>query len=149
MGFLNAISRTAESPLVAKVRPSEFPSSGQFGTGVGISFPPSRHPLISIIGHITWISETLGEATKLAPAGLDISVRIYVTGDSTTQQPDHVSITESNKEIYEKEEKSSLPSLFEDPAIEIAGVSRPNLKHVLEKEADLTVGRMGVTGSCD
>jgi hypothetical protein len=71
-----------------------------------------------------------------------------VTGESTTQQSDDVSITESGKGIHETEVKSGSPSLFEDPAIQITSGSRPNLKCILQKEAGLTVGGMGVTGLC-
>lgn len=96
-----------------------------------------------MIGHIAWISETLGETTKLAPAGLDISIRIYLTGDSesTTWQSDDVSVAQSGKEV-----KSGPQSLFEDPAVQIISGSRPNLKSILHTEADLTVGGMGITG---
>ena len=141
-------NQIAEKPLVARATPGGLFSSGQSGTGVRVPFPSSKRPLIGIIDHIDWISETLGAATKFAPAGLEISIRIYVTGDSTTQQSDSVSAAESGKGIRETEEKTSPPSLFEDPAIQITRGSRPNLKSILQKEADSTVGGMGVTGLC-
>ncbi|KAF9788128.1 ferric reductase NAD binding domain-containing protein [Thelephora terrestris] len=94
--------------------------------------------------HIAWISETLGAATKLAPAGLDVSVRIFITGEDVPQQSDDVSV-KSGKETYGTEGKSPPPSLFEDPAVQITSGSRANLKYILQKEADLTCGRMGVT----
>ncbi|KAF9653624.1 hypothetical protein BDM02DRAFT_3086890 [Thelephora ganbajun] len=94
--------------------------------------------------HILWISETLGAATKLAPQGLAISIQIYLTGDSAFQQWDDVSI-KSGKENDETQEKSRSPSLLEDPAVQITRGSRPNLKQMLQEEADFTEGRMGVT----
>lgn len=87
-------------------------------------------------------------ATKLTPAGLEISIRIYVTGDSTTQPWGDVSIAESGKEIHETELKIAPPSLFEDPTVQITSGCRPNLKYILQTEADMTAGRMGVTGLC-
>jgi len=84
----------------------------------------------------------------LAPAGLDISIRIYLTGNSTFQPWDDVSV-KSGKEGGEPQEKSRTPSLFEDPAVQVTSGARPNLKQMLQEEADLTNGRMGVTGlSC-
>lgn len=131
---------------MGRVSPGGLLLFGQSGTGVGISFPPSRRPLIRITGHIAWISETLKAATKLAPAGLDISIRVYVTGNSTTLRLDDASIAESCKGVHETEEKSSSLSLFEDPAVQITNGSRASLKSILQKETDLTVGGMGVTG---
>ena len=63
-------------------------------------------------------------------------------------QLDNVSITESGEEILETEEKSTPRSLFEDPTFQITTGSRPNLKYILQTEADLAVRKMGVTGLC-
>ena len=134
-------------PLLAKTTPSGLFSSGQFGTEVRVAFLLLGFLLIGIIGHISWISETLGAAIKLAPTGLEVSIRIFVTGDSVPQQSDDVSV-KSGKETPEAEWESPPPSLFEDPAVLITSGSRANLKYILQKEADLTHGRMGVTGLC-
>jgi hypothetical protein len=131
--------------LQAIVTPSALFLSGQSGTEVRHSFSLLRCPLINTTGHIAWISETLGAATKLAPAGLDVSVRIFITGEDVPQQSDDASV-KSGKETYGTEGKSPPPSLFEDPAVQITSGSRANLKYILQKEADLTCGRMGVTG---
>lgn len=141
-------NRAAGTLLVARITQNGLPLSGQSETLVRILVSQLRHLLINIIGDIAWVSETLGTVTKLTPAGLDISIQIYITGDSTTRQSDDVSIAESGKESYETGEKSRFLSLFEDPMVQITSGSRPNLKYILQKEAELTVGRMGVTGLC-
>jgi len=129
-----------------RVTPSESLSSGQFETDVRVLLSLLRRPLISVTDHISWVSETLGAATKLAPAGLELSIRIYVTREPAPQQLDNVSV-KSGKEIQEAEE-GRPPSLFEDPAVQVTSGSRPNLEYILQKEADSTHGRMGVTGMC-
>ena len=141
--------QTIETPLAARATPSELFSSGQSETVVRTRFHHLNTLSYRMIGHIAWISETLGATTKLAPAGLEISIQIYLTGDSesVTWQSDDVSAAESGKGICESEVKSGLQSLFEDPAVQIISGSRPNLKYILQTEADLTVGGMGVTGS--
>ena len=80
-------------------------------------------------------------ATTLAPHGLEIFIRIYLTGDTAFQEWDNVSVSD------ETHEKSHVPSLLEDPAVQITRGSRPNLEQILQQEADLTDGRMVVTGS--
>ena len=74
-----------------------------------------------------------------------ISVRIYLTGGTVTEQWDGVSVG-SCKGGSELQAGSSTTSLLEDPAVQITRGSRPNLKHIIEGEADLTDGRMSVTG---
>jgi len=141
---------TAGKSLLARVTPNGLLSSGRSETQVRNPSSSQGHPLISIIEHILWISESLEAATRLAPQGLRISIRIYVTGDSAFQQwDDSVSIKsgkEIGKEISEPQEKSCIPSFLEDPAVQVTTGSRPNLKQMLQEEADLTNGRMGVTG---
>jgi len=95
--------------------------------------------------HVLWISETLVAATKLAPRGLTISIRIYLTAESAFQQWDDSVSVKSGKGGSEPREKSSTPSLLEDPAVQITSGSRPNLNRILREEADSTNGRMGVT----
>jgi len=81
----------------------------------------------------------------LAPAGLDISIRIYLTGNSAFRQWEDVSV-KSGKGDDEPREKSRTPPLLEDPAVQVTSGARPNLKQMLQEEADITNGRMGVTG---
>ena len=85
-------------------------------------------------------------ATTLAPHGLEIFIRIYLTGDTAFQEWDNVSV-KSGKESDETHVKSHVPSLLEDPAVQITRGSRPNLKQILQQEANFTDGRMVVTGS--
>jgi ferric-chelate reductase len=105
----------------------------------------SNLSLICVIDHISWISEALGSATKMAPTGLEISIQIYVTGGIVSQQLDNASI-KSEKGIHETEEEGCLPSLFEDPTVQITTGSRPSLKYILQNEAGFTARRMGVVG---
>jgi hypothetical protein len=74
-----------------------------------------------------------------------VSIRIYLTGDSASQQWDNVSV-KSCKEGSEPQVESPTPSLLEDPAVQVTRGSRPNLKQILQEEAELTDWRMGVTG---
>jgi hypothetical protein len=83
----------------------------------------------------------------MAPAGLEISIQIYVTGGTVSQQLDNASI-KSEKEIHETEEDGCLLSLFEDPTVQITTGSRPSIKYILQNEAGVTARRMGVTGLC-
>jgi len=96
--------------------------------------------------HLLCISETLETATKLAPPGLTISIRIYMTGDSALQQWDDVSVKsgKSGKEKPEPQVSHALPSP-DDPTIQVTGGSRPNLKQLIQEEVDLTDGRIAVT----
>lgn len=94
--------------------------------------------------HVLRISSALETATKLAPRGLTISIRIYVTRATTLQLWDNVSV-DSVKKGCELQVEKCTPSLLEDPAAQTIRGSRPNLKHILQTEADLTDGRMGVT----
>jgi len=85
----------------------------------------------------------------LAPAGLTVVVRVYLTEPISFQESDDVSIKDGKeKGIYELQEKTRAPSLFGDAAVQITRGSRPNLKQIIQEEADFTDGRMGVTGSC-
>lgn len=106
------------------------------------------HPLTSHLGHIFWISETLAAATKSAPQGLTISIRIYVTGATASEQQDNISVRSGKEGGGPLEEEYRTPSLLEDPTVQITRGSRPNLKQTLREEADFTDGGMGVTGSC-
>ena len=86
--------------------------------------------------------------TTLAPHGLTVSIRIYLTGASAFQEWDDVSV-KSGKGGCEPQEKSRTPSLLDDPKVQVTRGSRANLKHIFQEEAALTDGRMGVTGlSC-
>ena len=97
----------------------------------------------------SWVSETLEAATKLAPPGLTVVVRIYLTEPISFPESDDVSIKDGKERgIYELQEKIRAPSLFGDSAVQVTRGSRPNLKQILQEEADFTDGRMGVTGSC-
>ena len=66
-----------------------------------------------------------------------VYIRIYLAGDAASQEWDDNVSTES----------STLPP-FKDPVFQVTRESRPNLKQVLQEEADFTDGRMGVTGWC-
>jgi len=119
-------------------------SSGRPETQVRNSSPPQRHSLISTVGNILWISETLEAAIRLAPFGLTVSIRIYLTSDSVFQKWDGSFSITSGKE--DSEPQKIFSSLFENPAVQVTRGSRPNLKRELQEEADFTDGRMGVTG---
>jgi hypothetical protein len=98
-----------------------------------------------------WISDTLTEALKLAPATLSISIRIFITRSdalSTVRQWDDNS--ESHESDSEKE-KSRPTSLLEDPAVNVTGGFRPDFNTLLQEEADTANGRMSVSGMslCD
>ena len=97
------------------------------------------------IGHVAWVSDALSDAIRLVPIGLEVTVQIYVTGESVSQRLDNVSM-KSCKEIHGTDNETRSPSLFDDPAVQIISGTRPNLAFTLKKEADLTSGRMGVTG---
>lgn len=70
-----------------------------------------------------------------------------MTGTSASQEWDGVSI-KSGKGDDEPREKNSVSSLFEDPAVQVTRGPRPNLKQILQEEANFTDERMGVTGLC-
>ena len=77
-----------------------------------------------------------------------ISIRIYVTGANASEQWDNI-LVKSGKEGGEPlGEKRCIPSLLEDPVVQVTRGFRPNFKHILREEADFTNGCMGVTGSC-
>jgi hypothetical protein len=148
--FLNVVSRSNRRNVAAGE------SSTKRITFIWAIRDPSTHSVflleisthISIVGHIAWISETLGAATKLAPAGLTISVQIYLTGGSALPQLDDVPVKSGKEIAAELDDESYALSLLEDPAIRITSGARPDLKYILQNEADLTAGRMGVTGLC-
>jgi hypothetical protein len=61
--------------------------------------------------------------------------------------PDDI-LVKSGKEVETSIEESRAPSFLEDPAVQVIRGSRPNLRYLLQKEVELTSGRIGVTGSC-
>ena len=81
----------------------------------------------------------------MAPPGLTISIQVYLTGDSAFHERDDISV-KFEKDKDEPQVINRAPSLLEDPAVQVTRGCRPNLKKILQEEADLTGGRMGVTG---
>lgn len=112
---------------------------------------------LTSIGHIRWISDALYQALSLAPGGLDIDIRIFITGRSTPDsstlddvvQWDTHSIRSESAASDEKEKKVSTtlsPSLLSLPAVTTT-FGRPDLSRLLVEEAEsMNGGRMSVDG---
>ncbi|KAI1792303.1 ferric reductase NAD binding domain-containing protein [Ganoderma leucocontextum] len=104
--------------------------------------------------HIEWVSKTLTTALALAPADIEISIRIYVTGKSGRSAADRNALGEvkswnEDDSIHSSSEgtavgRSRPPSLLSFPAVQVYE-ARPALDTLLRDEVDATTGRISVT----
>ncbi|OJT05986.1 Ferric/cupric reductase transmembrane component 2 [Trametes pubescens] len=97
--------------------------------------------------HIEWVSKALTEALELAPAGLDISIRLFVTSGSTPGLVPADSWNEDDS-VHSSEGtatgKSRPSSLLNFSAVQVSQ-GRPDLPALLRAEVDANVGRLSVT----
>ncbi|KAL0959061.1 hypothetical protein HGRIS_014361 [Hohenbuehelia grisea] len=94
------------------------------------------------ISHASWVSETLYKALMLAPAGLEIHIKLFVTGHA----PDVVSWGDSESMLSKSPispRSAQAPPLLGLPAVQV-NTGRPDLRSILCQEADCTNGRMSV-----
>ncbi|CDO76208.1 hypothetical protein BN946_scf184819.g8 [Trametes cinnabarina] len=102
------------------------------------------------VEHVDWISHTLGKALGLAPAGIDISIRIFVTSGNgaALHQSQALGEDDSVKSVSEGTVvgKSRPPSLLDYPAVQMTN-GRPELAAILQEEVDASDGRLSVTGA--
>ncbi|OSC98885.1 iron reductase [Trametes coccinea BRFM310] len=98
--------------------------------------------------HIDWISKTLGKALELAPAGIEISIRIFVTSGNgmTLYQTQTVGEDDSVGSISEGTAvgRSRPPSLLDFSAVQVIQ-GRPDLSSILREEVEAADGRLSVT----
>lgn len=101
-------------------------------------------------GHIEWVSKALTEALELAPQGLDIFIRLFVTSGSapglvpadTWNEDDSIHSSVEGTAIG----KSRPSSLLNFSAVQVSQ-GRPDLPALLRSEVDANVGRLSVTGA--
>ncbi|KAL1938751.1 hypothetical protein VTO73DRAFT_11354 [Trametes versicolor] len=98
--------------------------------------------------HIDWVSKALTEALELAPQGLDISIRLFVTSGSAPGLVPADSWNEDDS-IHSSVEgtaigKSRPSSLLNFSAVQVSQ-GRPDLPALLRAEVDANVGRLSVT----
>ncbi|TBU43175.1 ferric reductase NAD binding domain-containing protein [Dichomitus squalens] len=100
--------------------------------------------------HIEWVSKALSKALELAPSDLEISIRIYVTGRSASNETALRQVKSWNEDdsIHSSEGttvgKSRPPSLLNFPAVQV-NQGRPDIPALLHDEVDATTGRISVT----
>ena len=118
-------------------------------------------------GHIEWVSKALTKALELAPAELEISIRIYVTskggersGSGGGKEADPNANANALGEVREWKDDDSVhsssegtavgrsrpPSLLSFDAVQVYE-GRPELYSLLREEVDATNGRISVTGA--
>ncbi|KAM5543941.1 hypothetical protein V8D89_002558 [Ganoderma adspersum] len=108
-------------------------------------------------GHIEWVSKALTKALELAPADLEISIRIYVTskgGERSGKEADPNALGEvrewkDDDSVHSSSEgtavgRSRPPSLLSFDAVQVYE-GRPELYSLLREEVDATNGRISVT----
>ncbi|KAJ7584441.1 ferric reductase NAD binding domain-containing protein [Mycena floridula] len=97
------------------------------------------------LAHVEWISEVLYEALRNVPEGLDVEVKIFVTGSSGSEQWDGESTDESmsqtfsSEKVDEKKEKNIVDLLSELPSFGISQ-GRGDLSDILLAEANRMMG---------
>ncbi|KAI0644003.1 iron reductase [Trametes meyenii] len=97
--------------------------------------------------HIEWVSKALTKALELAPANIDLSVRIFVTSGSAPALGREGSWNEdesSHSSEGSPVEKTKPSSLFNFPSVQVA-LGRPNLAAFLQHEVEINTGRLSVT----
>ncbi|KAI8973097.1 iron reductase [Trametes punicea] len=95
-----------------------------------------------------WISDALTRALELAPAEIDISIRIFVTARSGRPLPG-ARVQDDNESIHSNFDgaspsKSRPLSLLDFPAVQVTE-GRPNLPLLLREEVEANTGRLSVT----
>lgn len=102
-----------------------------------------------------WVSDALARAARLVPHGLDMEVRIFVTGADSSHEvihwdDDSVHSESQDSPISEegvKEKEPSVSSLLSLSSVSLIQ-GRPDLKELLSSEAEKTRGgRMSVSGA--
>ncbi|KAI9057704.1 iron reductase [Trametes sanguinea] len=98
--------------------------------------------------HIDWISKTLGKALELAPSGIEISIRIFVTSGNgkalyqtqTAGEDDSVGSISEGTAVGQ----SRPPSLLDFSAVQVTQ-GRPDLSSILREEVAVNSGCLSVT----
>ncbi|KAI0828502.1 iron reductase [Trametes gibbosa] len=98
--------------------------------------------------HIEWISQALSRALELAPATIDITVRIYVTSPNGQSVPRDSSWAEEeslhSSENASPATKTRPSSLLNFQAVQVSS-GRPDLTALLHEQIEGTSGRLSVT----
>ncbi|OSC98884.1 iron reductase [Trametes coccinea BRFM310] len=98
--------------------------------------------------HMEWISKVLVKALSLAPADIDISVRIFITARSGQSLANATSLDDDKESAHSSEgtapSKSRPPSLLNFPVVQVAH-GRPDLPSLLREEVEANTGRLSVT----
>ncbi|KAG1731750.1 ferric reductase NAD binding domain-containing protein, partial [Suillus lakei] len=104
--------------------------------------------------YVQWIEEALIKAVELAPPSLTVSIRLFITGSSSTAQSN--SSKEDNSTLASSSEKKGSPEhivtrrdSLSSSFLSLRGVKmeagRPNLDALLKEEVSVTSGRMSVS----
>ncbi|KAH9855456.1 iron reductase [Lenzites betulinus] len=98
--------------------------------------------------HIEWISQALARALELAPANIDIAVRIYVTSQNGESVPREGSWAEEES-LHSSENASPVTktrpsSLLNSEAVQVFP-GRPDLAALLHEQIEVNTGRLSVT----
>ncbi|KAL0948175.1 hypothetical protein HGRIS_010786 [Hohenbuehelia grisea] len=98
------------------------------------------------ISHVNWVSDTLYKGLLLAPPGLDIIIRISVTGQipDVLTWGDDDSMHSTPPETPSSQKTIEPLGLLSMQSIQISN-GRPDLKALLRQEAESTDGRMVVS----
>ncbi|KAI0354098.1 hypothetical protein OH77DRAFT_1522024 [Trametes cingulata] len=106
--------------------------------------------------HIEWISHTLSKALELAPAEVDISIRIFITSTSPTSASGngptlkHARSWNEDDSVHSSSNDTAVgktttfSSLLSFPAVRVSQ-GRPDLGALLREEVEVNTGRMSVT----
>ncbi len=108
----------------------------------------SSHASSCVAGHVDWVSKALTKALELAPTGLEIAIRIYITSQTSDQAEDKAwkeddSIHSADGTLVRRSRPSSL---FDFPAVQVIQ-GRPDIGALLQDEIDNGAGRLSVTGA--
>lgn len=111
------------------------------------------------LAHLQWISDALHNVLLRIPDGLDVEIRIFLTGQESSNaiQWDNDSVHSRSasgeasdsgiEESSVREKERSVPSLLRLAPVSVTH-GRPDVKEILNSEADKTRGgRMSVCGA--
>ncbi|KAI0644002.1 iron reductase [Trametes meyenii] len=97
--------------------------------------------------HIEWISKALTQALELAPNGIEISIRIFITSGNSIPAPQEREWNEDDS-VHSSEGtavgRSRPSSLLNFSAVQVSQ-GRPDIPALLRDEVEVNTGRLSVT----